>query len=152
MAEPVIQSWLYLYTRSTQIPRPDPPFPNFFLYHIRVAIDPINQIYGKARTIRGWNVCVEREELSKTCESFQSQWQIGCPNLNWDHIKQTSYKVVCIYYIVCILGDVVGVCVRTKVLHGKKTLFLCVLNTILHIVIAIIIPKVILDDDDEGAK
>ena len=60
MAEPVIQSWLYLYTRSTQIPRPDPPFPNFFLYHIRVAIDPINQIYGKARTIRGWNVCIKR--------------------------------------------------------------------------------------------
>ena len=45
-----------------------------------------------------------------------------------------------------------GVCVRTKVLHVKKTLFLCVLNTILHIVIAIIIPKVILDDDDEGAE
>ena len=99
MAEPVIQSWLYLYTRSTQIPRPDPPFPNFFLYHIRVAIDPINQIYGKARTIRGWNVCVEREELSKTCESFQSQWQIGCPNLNWDHIKQTSYSIIVYTYM-----------------------------------------------------
>ena len=34
----------------------------------------------------------------------------------------------------------------------KKPFFICVLNTILHIVIAIIIPKVILDDDDEGAK
>ena len=45
-----------------------------------------------------------------------------------------------------------GVCVRNKVLHAKKNPFLYVLNTILHIVIAIIIPKVILDDDDEGAK
>ena len=58
MAKPVIQSG---YTYTLEVPRsqgPIPHSPNFFLYHIRVAIDPINQIYGKARTIRGWNVCV----------------------------------------------------------------------------------------------